>query len=185
MKIGLISDTHGDLEAWNKAIKIFLNEKADVIMHAGDVLCHGVSNPIKKSYDPLDLSDAINNTSIPLVISKGNCDSDVDTVAIEWPIQSPYAFYSTENKKFLVIHGDNHSNEDLKKLGEKFNIDFIIRGHTHENEIISGKTTIINPGSVSLPKNKNNTPTIGIIDDNSIKIIDLNTSKTIDSVKII
>ncbi len=44
MKIGVISDTHGDYKSWIKAWN-FLKD-SDIILHAGDVLYHGPRNPI-------------------------------------------------------------------------------------------------------------------------------------------
>ena len=40
MKIGIISDTHGCLETWQKVFNQYFTD-ADVIIHAGDVLYHG------------------------------------------------------------------------------------------------------------------------------------------------
>ncbi|GFP35450.1 uncharacterized protein HKBW3S43_01241, partial [Candidatus Hakubella thermalkaliphila] len=41
---GLMSDTHGDLEAVEKSFHIL--DGCDFILHAGDVLYHGVFNPM-------------------------------------------------------------------------------------------------------------------------------------------
>lgn len=184
MKIGLISDTHGDLEAWNMSIDIFLKEEVETILHAGDILYHGVFNPIKPVYSPLELADRINNSPIPVIFAKGNCDSDVDTLAVEYPIQSPFAFYINNDKRFVVIHGDYCSEEELLNIGKKYKLDFIIRGHSHIYKIIEDKPVIINPGSASLPKNTDSIPTIGILDDESIKILDLNSGSVIKETSI-
>lgn len=174
MKIGLISDTHGDLEAWIRAIDIFTKEGVETILHAGDVLYHGVFNPMKPVYDPLELADRLNNSPIPLIFARGNCDSDVDAVAIEYPIQSPFAFAIIEDKRFIVIHGDKYTEDELLELGKRYDLDFIIRGHTHNYNIIkNNKTVAINPGSPSLPKNFDEIMTIGILSDNTIQIIDI------------
>jgi putative phosphoesterase len=178
LKIGLISDTHGDLEAWNRAIDIFIQEEAETILHAGDILNHGVFNPVKPVYDPLELADRINNSPIPIIFAKGNCDSKVDSVAIEYIIQSPFAFAVFDGKRFVVVHGDKHTEEELTNLGKRYNLDFIVRGHTHEYKINNGKPMIINPGSPSLPKNNDELMTIGLISDTSVKIIDIK-SKTV------
>lgn len=174
MKIGLISDTHGDLEAWEKAIDFFNNEDCQSILHSGDILYHGVFNPIKDSYNPLELADRINNCPIPIIFAKGNCDSDVDTLAVEYPIQSPFAFYEKNGNRFLILHGDKYTEDELFDIAKKYKIKFIIRGHTHINNIIQKDGIyIINPGSVSLPKDSEGIPTIGILTSKNINIISL------------
>jgi len=40
MKIGIISDTHGCLETWEKVFTAYFQD-SDLIIHAGDVLYHG------------------------------------------------------------------------------------------------------------------------------------------------
>ena len=46
MKIGIISDTHGDLVQVEKALKIL--EDCKYIIHCGDVLYHGPRNDLPK-----------------------------------------------------------------------------------------------------------------------------------------
>ena len=91
MKIGVISDTHGHEMRWAKAYEKFFKD-ADMILHAGDVLYHGPRNPMLEDYNPAGLAQRINDCPIPVVIAKGNCDSEVDQMVIALPIQAPYAY---------------------------------------------------------------------------------------------
>ena len=50
MKIGLVSDTHGDVEAWGKAMRLFAG--CDYILHAGDHFYNGAFNPVLPAYYP-------------------------------------------------------------------------------------------------------------------------------------
>ena len=77
MKIGIISDTHGHEDAWQKAFDKHFKD-ADLILHAGDVLYHGPRNPMKADYNPAGLAEKINHSPIPVVIARGNCDASVD-----------------------------------------------------------------------------------------------------------
>ena len=88
MKIGIISDTHGHEGAWTRACEKFFTG-ADLILHAGDVAYHGPRNPMKADYNPMGLIERINASEIPVVIAKGNCDSDVDASCLTLPILSP------------------------------------------------------------------------------------------------
>ncbi len=169
MKIGVISDTHGDLSAWQKAIKLF--DEAEYILHAGDVLYHGVFNPIVKSYNGKALSEEINASSMPVIFAKGNCDSDVDQLALKYPISSLITETVLNGLNILIHHGDKYPDEEL---ADKYKPDVIISGHTHVYEVKRlGKTVLLNPGSPSLPKNSDKIPTVAIIEDKTIKILDL------------
>jgi uncharacterized protein len=42
MKIGIISDTHDDIENVQKAIEIFNGERVNCVIHAGDFVFQGV-----------------------------------------------------------------------------------------------------------------------------------------------
>jgi len=82
MRIGFISDTHGGLAGWQEAMAGPFAE-ADLIIHCGDLLYHGPRNPMPKGYDPAALAQAMNASPAPLLIARGNCDSDVDQLANE------------------------------------------------------------------------------------------------------
>ncbi len=179
MKIGVISDTHGDISAWQKAIKLF--DGAEFILHAGDVLYHGVFNPIVKSYNGKALSEEINASSMPVIFAKGNCDSDVDQLALKYPISSLITETVLDGLNILIHHGDKYPNEEL---ADKYKPDVIISGHTHFYEVKRhGKTVFLNPGSPSLPKNPDKIPTVALIEDRIISILDLD-GKTLVEKKI-
>ena len=169
MRIGIISDTHGDYNSFNLAFENILKD-VDIIIHAGDILNHGPRNRIPSGYSPEKLAEAINNLPVDIVFVKGNCDSDVDQMMIDFLIGSPYLFLMIEGFKIVVNHGD-------KKIDKKFftNIDFYISGHTHiYNVEYLNATIFLNPGSLSIPKNHIN-GTCGIIDTttNIVSIYDI------------
>ncbi|EQH95423.1 phosphodiesterase [Clostridioides difficile] len=87
MKIGIMSDTHGSLLYFEKALNVLSD--CDVLLHGGDVLYHGPRNDIPEGYNPKKFIETLNKLE-NIVIVKGNCDADVDQMVIEHPIQSPY-----------------------------------------------------------------------------------------------
>lgn len=175
MKIGVISDTHGDVQAWRNALKLF--EGASFILHSGDVLYHGVFNPIIKTYDGKKLADELNNSPIPLIFARGNCDSDVDQLALKYPISSHVTETVLDGLNVLIHHGDKFSN---KQLADKYKPNIIISGHTHVYGVSQySDTIIVNPGSASLPKDPEKTPTVAVIEDRKIQIRNLDTSGVI------
>ncbi len=197
MKIGVISDTHGHEQHFAKAVEKFFHD-ADLILHAGDILYHGPRNPMLEDYNPAKLAERINESKIPIVIARGNCDSDVDQNVINVPIQAPFAYVYAMNKKIIVTHGtqftycNSPENPDWKKMiGEistqanKLNADIFITGHIHNNILErQGNSILLNPGSAALPNRKDKRPTIAVIDDEKIEIYDLNDSTLLMSMKI-
>lgn len=175
MKIGVISDTHGDTAAWQKALKYF--EDCRLVLHSGDVLYHGVFNPILPSYNAKQLADMLNESPIPLIFARGNCDSDVDQLALKYPITSLITETVIEDLNVLIHHGDKYSNNEL---ADNYKPDLIISGHSHVFKIEQYKQTIfLNPGSASLPKDLEKTPTIAIIENKSIQILGLQNGKAL------
>ncbi len=172
MKIGVISDTHGDYKNVKLAFDYVLSD-VNLVIHAGDILNHGPRNPIPEGYNPIELSNLLNKLPIPIHFAKGNCDSDVDTMMIKNFIQAPYLYLVIEGIKIVVTHGDKNLNF-YKELAEKYS-DILITGHTHNYTIDKESKYIhLNPGSTSIPKNHPN-GTCATIDINSstITIFDL------------
>jgi hypothetical protein len=177
MRIGVISDTHGGTQGWRQAVAgPFVG--AELILHAGDIFYHGPRNPMPPGYDPAALAQLINAAPAPVIIARGNCDSDVDQLVLDFPIQAPYALVVIEGLRIMVNHGTEFGLEDplpgLARLAAKYKLDVLVSGHTHIPMLESvggavnmqsvriwkippdlkrvGGSLIMNPGSPALPK---------------------------------
>ena len=104
MKVGIISDTHGHEMRWTLAYEKFFKD-ADLIIHSGDVLYHGPRNPMLEDYNPAGLAERINTSPVPVIIAKGNCDSEVDAMVLEGPVQTPYAYVMIDGFRIVATHG--------------------------------------------------------------------------------
>ncbi len=176
MKILVISDTHGDIYFWEKIKKHI--EKLDLVLHAGDVLYHGPRNPFPKEYSPAKLAELINNLNIPVIISKGNCDAEVDQLVLKYPLLSPYAFVFLPPLKILIMHGEDKSEEDLWKIINDFQVNILIFGHIHTPVLKKKENKILlNPGSPAL--SKVSSKTVAFIEEKEISIIDIENDKVI------
>lgn len=167
--IGVISDTHGSLSAWEKAWNIWSDVEA--VIHCGDILYHGPKNVIPEGYDTLALPSAMNRSEVPILIARGNCDADVDQDLIKWPLLSPFLTIWWQGRYILVSHGTDFSK--IRSLALEFKPHLVITGHTHvaslivENEII-----YLNPGSASLPKGRD-PESVATLTEREIRIITL------------
>lgn len=173
MKLGVISDTHGSLRAWDESLRVLGD--VDLLLHAGDVLYHGPRNPLPYGHDAKGLAQAINQYLGRMVIARGNCDADIDQVVIDVPIQAPYAIVIVNDVSIMVLHGHMTSEEQLAGLIRRHGLDIIVTGHTHIPAIVKpfgdSGGVIINPGSPALPKTVEQRGTCALIEDRTIKII--------------
>lgn len=182
MKIGIISDTHGCHERWSLAYDKYFKD-ADMIIHAGDVLYHGPRNPMLADYNPAVLAEKINACPMPVVICRGNCDSEVDTLVINAPIQAPYTYVVAEGLKIVTTHGHYvETDADKDKMAAALKADLFISGHVHINVLEKrGNTVFLNPGSPSLSKRKDGRQTAAVLQDGRITIYDIDTDEELMS----
>jgi putative phosphoesterase len=179
-----MSDTHGDIKAVSCALEV-LND-ADLLIHCGDMFYHGLFNMIKDSYDPLELSKIINSVKKPIIYARGNCDSEVDQLALDFNILDPVRFFFHEDNILYIHHGDKKGDNELQDLSRKFKFNIAVSGHTHIPRIERKNALIfINPGSPSLPKG-GFPPTVGEINfnENMINIINIDTGEVLKTEKI-
>lgn len=180
MKIGVMSDTHGDLAGWRKVMEEIFTD-VDIIIHAGDLFNYGPRNPVPAGFAPGELVQEMNSLEIPLVAVKGNCDSDVDDSVVNFPLQAPFALVQLGSLRIVVNHGDKMSDEEKVNLAKRWQANIFISGHTHRPKLArEGDIVFLNPGSPSLPKEN---PTVALIEETDgeveIKIIDVETGKVI------
>ena len=90
MKILVISDIHGSLSSFRAAMDAFHRENADHLLICGDYLNHGPRNDIPAGYDTKGLAKALNEVKHLITGVRGNCDSEVDQMMLEFPVLAPY-----------------------------------------------------------------------------------------------
>jgi putative phosphoesterase len=150
MRIGIVADTHGNLAGWQRAVELF--GAVDLIVHCGDVLYHGPKFEPVEGWGPKALAEAINACPVPVLIARGNGDSDVDQLVLAVPVQSPYVFAQVEGLRILAAHGHIQSPEELVPLALSWGIDLLLTGHSHAPLVERhGDLTHVNPGTVTYP----------------------------------
>lgn len=170
MKLFFMSDIHGSVYYLDEALKRFEDEDADYIVILGDILYHGARNPLPKEYDTKKAIEKLNSYSDKIISVRGNCDSEVDAMVLEFPIMSTYSTVLYNDKRLFLSHGHIYNEDNMPKLTSG---DLFIYGHTHipRAEKID-EIYMINPGSITLPK-ENNPNSYGVLEDNIFSIKDL------------
>ncbi|MCD6361715.1 MAG: phosphodiesterase [Armatimonadetes bacterium] len=182
MRIGIIADTHGNLEGWQQAWEVAL-EGSDLVLHAGDVLYHGPKFDPAEAYSPKTLAAALNDCPVPLIIARGNGDSDVDQLVLDMPVQSPYAFVQFEGLRILVAHGHIAAPEELAPLAARWGVELLVTGHTHCPALQRLDGVLhVNPGTVTYPLSKDpalERRTCAVYEDGEVTHFDVETGEVV------
>ncbi|VAX40528.1 hypothetical protein MNBD_PLANCTO02-1139, partial [hydrothermal vent metagenome] len=137
MKLGIISDTHGDVESAQRGIAELQQHQVDLIIHCGDI----------GSPEIIPLFNAI-----PTHFVFGNIDhhSEPLRAAIELHEQTCCGRFGTlelEGKQIAFLHSDDASL--FNKTTTNGEYDLVCYGHTHKAKLHSeGKTLVLNPGAM-------------------------------------
>lgn len=114
VKIGVVSDSHGNIEGIEKVVPLFQAQDVSFIVHCGDIV--------------EDAQHLMRQTQIPVVSIRGNCD--IGKQAGSWFLKTKFA-----GKTIYACHGDQYGvKRDLDALyyqGIKEEADVVLYGHTH------------------------------------------------------
>ena len=148
MKILVFSDSHGKTALMHHIIQ---SSSCDIIFHLGD--CYDDMVEISNCYD------------IPTFGVIGNVDYSSDG-----PIHERL---SIENTQFFLTHGHHyhvkqHLNH-IRDVAKQVSADIVLFGHTHMPVIEENGFLLMNPGSISRPRN--GYPSYGVItlEDNHVR----------------
>ena len=150
MKWFIASDIHGSEYYCKKMLDAFFQERADKILLLGDILYHGPRNDLPKDYNPKSVITMLNKIKDLILCVRGNCDTEVDQMVLEFPVLADYCILHDCGKTVYATHGHVYHEENLPPLAKG---DYLLHGHTHVPKNNSHETyTCLNPGSVSIPK---------------------------------
>jgi putative phosphoesterase len=137
MRIGIVSDTHGNHRTVMRALAELRERGITTILHCGDI-------------DDPETVELFRNFTTHFVF--GNCDSDKGALRaamadIGATLHDHFGSIELEGVKLAFTHGDNSTlMRDVERSGY---YDFLFYGHTHQaEEHQNGPTRIINPGAL-------------------------------------
>ena len=150
MKIGILSDTHGNTAATAKAGRIFRADGVASIFHCGDV-------------GGMDVLAELAG-KIPVHVVQGN----VDLYSDEWKffptnigvqLHGRFGNVSFTDLHVALLHGDD--SRRLHRVVNSGEYDLVLSGHTHEtHDFMVGETRCLNPGSAG----RGNPSTCAVLD---------------------
>lgn len=152
MKWLIASDIHGSAYYCKELLRVFKEEKADRILLLGDILYHGPRNDLPDLYDPKTVISLLNEYKNDIFCVRGNCDTEVDQMVLEFPIMAEYVILSEGGRMIFATHGHKWNEKNMPPLHGG---DILLHGHTHIPECKEYRENIImNPGSATIPKKK-------------------------------
>ncbi|MCU4802539.1 metallophosphoesterase [Halobacteria archaeon HArc-gm2] len=137
MLVGIVADTHDNLDLVEAAVETFEERDVETVVHCGDIVA-----PFSAA--PFDADFAFHAV-------RGNNDG-------EWALQSAIDEFGTyhgetaeltlDGTELGVYHGTSEA--IVEALVASANYDYVLHGHTHErtHEVFEG-TVQINPGGIA------------------------------------
>lgn len=150
MKLLIASDIHGSAYFCRQLLEAYEREGADKLILLGDVLYHGPRNDLPKDYAPKEVIAMLNVRKEEILCVRGNCDTEVDQMVLEFPILADYGFLYERGHMIFLTHGHVFNEKRLPMLKDG---DILLHGHTHVPVCREHESYVyMNPGSVSIPK---------------------------------
>ncbi|MEG0108881.1 MAG: metallophosphoesterase, partial [Lachnospiraceae bacterium] len=145
MKILIVSDTHGYHQHLKTILKLV--EPVDLMIHLGDI--EGGEELIRSM------------TQCETYMIAGNNDFFSNLEREKEFTLGKYRILMTHGHYYYVSMGK----ERIKQEGMERHVDIVMYGHTHRPELDIGKDiTVLNPGSVSLPRQEGRRPSFIIME---------------------
>ena len=150
MKLLIASDIHGSAYYCRKLLEAYKKEEADKLILLGDILYHGPRNDLPEEYAPKEVIAMLNPMKQEILCVRGNCDTEVDQMVLEFPILADYGFLYERERMIFLTHGHVFNENHLPMLKKG---DMLLHGHSHVPVCREHEEYIyMNPGSVSIPK---------------------------------
>ena len=105
MKFLIASDIHGSAYYCEQLLQAFEREQAARLLLLGDILYHGPRNDLPRDYAPKKVIAMLNGMADIILCVRGNCDTEVDQMVLEFPILADYAVLPTGERLVYVTHG--------------------------------------------------------------------------------
>jgi putative phosphoesterase len=143
MRIGVLSDTHGRIDAVEAALAEFRARGVELVLHCGDI----------------DDAAAVRAfADWPAHFVYGNCDWDHAGLRraiaeIGATLHEPFGHLELVGKQIAWLHGDKPGLKQDVERSDHY--DYLFYGHTHVAEQhLTGRTLVINPGALFRAKQK-------------------------------
>ena len=170
MKLIIASDIHGNIIYTKKLAELIDKEQPEKIILLGDLLSsYGMDYD---EFDRYEVANVLNKYANKIISVQGNCDGYEDNELLCFDNSKKSQVFEVDGLIFYLMHGHLFNNY-LSTIDNTY----ILCGHTHRYNM---EGTIINPGSVGMPRGGNNHTCI-IYNNKNISLFDLDDNKIIET----
>ena len=179
MKFMIASDLHGSEKYGKLLFQRYEEEGAEKLLLLGDLLYHGARNALPDEYSTIGLTALLNAHKGDIFAVHGNCDSEVDQMVLEFPITSACNMMYVDGHQWILTHG--HLFDECSMIPHDPGA-VLLHGHTHVQVMEKcGDFYVMNPGSVSIPKDEERIHSYMVYEDLTFTIKDVTDGRTIRS----
>ena len=137
MRVGIIADTHDNVDAIRAATDLFAEEDVTEVIHCGDL----IAPPVVDFFEGFALHAVIGNNDGEL----DGLDRAIRGLGAESALHGRFADLEFDGVRVAVLHGEDRDHVDEVAAGD---YDVVCYGHHHATERHDvGDTTVINPGA--------------------------------------
>ena len=175
MKLLIASDLHGSYHYTKLLFELADRLCPDRILLLGDLLYHGPRNDLPEEYAPKRVIELLNERKSSLLCVRGNCDTEVDQMVLQFPLLADYALVSLEGADLFLTHGHKLNPQTPPPMKEGT---VLLNGHTHVPAFEQKEGFLyLNPGSVSVPKEHSPHSAI-LLEEGLLRFLDLVSGKS-------
>lgn len=153
MKIGVLSDSHGDMRTVQRAVDTLRKHEITTAIHCGDI--------------GLEVLPLLKGFNVHFV--HGNMDDPNRTRDViaepEHTLHQNLGTLEIEGRRIAFLHG--HDIKLLRHTIHSGHYDLVCHGHTHVfSNVVEGQTRVLNPGALARTMH----PSVAIVDIPSLEV---------------
>ena len=141
MHVGIVSDTHDNYSAAERAAELFADRGVETVLHCGDF----IAPPLLGAFEGHDFAfhGVLGNNDGEL----DGLETTIDGLGPDSQLHGRYATLELDGKRIHMLHGDQGI-ETVNARAESGEYDYVLYGHFHvaEQRDVDG-TTVVNPGA--------------------------------------
>ena len=118
MKLMIASDIHGSAYWCKKMLEAFEQNGAEKLILLGDILYHGPRNDLPEEYAPKQVIAMLNPLKDKLLCVRGNCDTEVDQMVLDFPVMAEYAYICCDGLRIFATHGHKFNCDNMPPLSK-------------------------------------------------------------------
>lgn len=154
MQIGILSDTHDNVEAVKRATDLFAAEGVEVVIHCGDF----VAPPVIPHLEECEVHGVLGNNDGEIA----GLHAAFDALGNGSELYGRFAELTFDGLSFAVLHGESLA--EVQAIASAETYDYVCYGHHHVREQTEkGRTTLLNPGA-HFPTVSEEHRTVAIVD---------------------